>query len=104
MTALRPNKMSPDDAEELEASLTRTLGALIGGEALSKTLGYRSQSAFRRALARGRVPVHVFMIEGRRGRFALARDLAAWLHAERCRSSERQANEAHATPEEVTQD
>lgn len=104
MTALRPNRMSPDDAEELEASLTRTLGALIGGETLSKTLGYPSQPAFRRALARGRVPVHVFMIEGRRGRFALAKDLAAWLHAERCRSSDGPTNVTHALPEEVTQD
>jgi hypothetical protein len=104
MTELRPTRMSPNDAEELEASLTRTLGALIGGEALSKTLGYRTQSAFRRALARGRVPVHVFTIEGRRGRFALAKDLATWLHRERCRSSERPANVAQAPPQEVTRE
>lgn len=70
----------PRSADALEASLMRTLGAVVGGAALTRSLGYPSQAAFRQALARNRVPIPVFCIEGRRGRFALVRDLAAWLH------------------------
>lgn len=66
-------------AHALEVSLTRSVGALIGGAMLTRTLGYPSQAAFRQALARGRVQVPVFEIEGRRGKFALARDVAVWL-------------------------
>jgi hypothetical protein len=69
-------------AEALEAYLTHTLGAVVGGATLSRTLGFRSQDAFRRALARDRIPVRVFCIEGRRGRFALTRDVARWLHSQ----------------------
>lgn len=76
-----------NSAEALEASLTRTLGALVGGASLTRSLGYPTQAAFRKALARNRVPIRVFSIEGRRGRFALVRDLAAWLHAQEAQAS-----------------
>jgi len=65
--------------EELESRLTRSLGAIVGGITLSRTLGYRTQGAFRQALARKRVPVPVFALEGRRGRFAYTGDIARWL-------------------------
>lgn len=65
--------------DALEASLTRTLGPVLGGAQLTKALGYPTQSAFRRTVARGAVPIPVFTISGRRGRFALTRDVAAWL-------------------------
>jgi len=74
-------------AEALEASLTRTLGALVGGASLTRALGYPTQAAFRKALARNRVPIRVFSIEGRRGRFALVRDLAAWLYAQEAQAT-----------------
>ena len=66
-------------AQELEATLTRELGPLLGGSALTKALGYRTQSAFRQALSAGRLSLPVFEIEGRRGKFALTREVAAWL-------------------------
>ncbi len=78
--------MAITDVAELESHLTLTLGVLIGGANLTKALGYPSQGAFRQALFRNRLPVHVFEIEGRRGRFALARDVAAWLVEKRGRS------------------
>lgn len=68
-------------ADALEASLTRALGPVLGGAQLTRALGYPTQSAFRRALSRGAVPIPVFTIAGRRGRFALTRDVAAWLIA-----------------------
>jgi hypothetical protein len=50
---------------------------------LTHVLGYPSQGAFRQALARGRIPVPVVTIEGRRGRFAQVADIARWLWAQR---------------------
>lgn len=41
--------------------------------------GYPSQAAFRKAHQRGRLPVDTFGLDGRRGRFATATDIAAWL-------------------------
>jgi hypothetical protein len=64
----------------IEATLTRELGAMIGGGRLTKTLGYPSQAAFRQALKRNRLPVPVFEVYGRRGKFALAKDVAIWLY------------------------
>jgi len=69
--------------EIFEARLIRALGAMVGGEALSWALGYRSQDAFRKAHHRGRVPVAMFEVAGRRGRFASVVDIAAWLWRQR---------------------
>ena len=69
--------------EEFESRLIRALGATVGGESLSKALGYPSQDAFRKAHQRGRVPVVTFEVAGRRGRFASAGDIAAWLWRQR---------------------
>lgn len=69
--------------ETYEATLTQTLGPVVGGNALSKALGYRTQAAFRKAKQRGRLPVRTFEVEGRRGRFAATSDIAAWLWAKR---------------------
>lgn len=65
--------------EVFETRLIRALGATVGGETLSRSLGYPSQDAFRKAHHRGRVPVETFEVAGRRGRFAAVVDIAAWL-------------------------
>ena len=72
-----------DSVDAFEARLTRTLGAVVGGLALSRALGFPSQDAFRQAFSRGRLPIRVFELEGRRGRFALTSDIARWLWARR---------------------
>jgi len=77
---------NPDTSENfdaLEARLTRALGVIVGGQALTRALGYPSQTAFRQAYARDRLPVAVFSIPGRRGRFALVGDIARWIWAHR---------------------
>jgi hypothetical protein len=77
----------PEEEEKmtLETSLTTQLtemyGPMIGGVTLWRTLGYTSSDAFRQAYSRGLVTVPVFKIENRRGKFALARDVARWLAA-----------------------
>ena len=67
----------------LETSLSQALGPIVGGAQLTKVLGPPTQAAFQHALTRGLVPITVFTIADRRSRFALTRDVAAWLTAVR---------------------
>jgi len=76
----------------LEDRLTRVLGAVIGGDHLHRSLGFPTSTAFRRACERGTVGIRVFQIRGRRGRFALATDVADWI------MSQAAANEIPAAP------
>lgn len=66
-------------AAQLESDLLVLHGPLMGGSALYFALGYRSAIAFRTALSRNQVSVKVFCIEFRRGKYALTKDVAAWL-------------------------
>jgi len=69
--------------EDLEEILARDLlyryGPLLGQDELWRALGYMSLDGLRQAQARGTVPVHVFSLERRRGKFALSRNVAHWL-------------------------
>lgn len=75
--------LATESYEAFEARLIRALGATVGGEALSRALGYPSQDAFRKAHHRDRVPVATCEVAGRRGRFAAVVDIAAWLWRKR---------------------
>ena len=70
-------------AAELEADLVSHYGLMLTGESLKRALGYRSLAALQQALSRGTVPVPVFAIENRRGKYALAKDVARWLAGKR---------------------
>ncbi len=59
--------------------LVHSFGPLIGGMDLAKVLGFRNQPAFRQAVYRGRIPIRLFSIPGRRGKFAMTTDVDAWL-------------------------
>lgn len=59
--------------------LLAEFGPLISGKHLTKALGFPSQQAFRQAVRRGTVPVKVFEIAGRRGKFALTEEVECWL-------------------------
>ncbi|MGO0792304.1 hypothetical protein ACTOWA_20775 [Herbaspirillum seropedicae] len=67
----------------LEEELTLRYGPLLSGEALRQVLGYTSSEAFRQALSRKTMPIPVFSIPNRRGKFALAKDAACWLASQR---------------------
>jgi hypothetical protein len=54
-------------------------GPLLTGAVLRNALGIPSATAFKRAWERGHLGVHTFRVPHRRGRFALARDVADWL-------------------------
>lgn len=76
---MQPTPTDISAAEAIEATLIREEGAILGGDALRRVLGYRSLDALRKAIQRGTIPVKVFPLHGRRGRFALTRDVAVWL-------------------------
>lgn len=63
----------------IAADLTSRYGPLVGGADLWRLLGYPSSEAFRQAAKRGCLPIPIICIPHRRGRFALATDIARWL-------------------------
>ena len=69
--------------DELEHDLTARYGVMLGSNALWRELGFRSPAAFRVALSRGMIGVPFFTLPNRRGRFALAKDIAAWIANQR---------------------
>jgi hypothetical protein len=79
------NKGAARFTAELEAQLLQLHGPMIAGDDLRAALGYPSMQAFRQALCRKTVPIPVFSIEHRRGKYALVADLAQWLAAQRAR-------------------
>lgn len=79
--------------EQLETDLLALYGPLIGGRDLQRVLGYRTAAAFRQAIARQKLPVNVFTLPNRKGRFCLAKDIARWLA-----ESGRPTNEIAAKP------
>lgn len=79
-----PGILSPETeveglARSLEQDLLQRYGPMIGQDDLRQALGYASLAAFRQAYCRGQVPVPVFAISHRRGKYALVKDLALWL-------------------------
>lgn len=75
--------MSSSELEaRLREALIRDWGYLVGPAGLRQVLGFPTQAALRQAIARGAVPIKVFEVSGRKGQFALAHDLAAWLAAQ----------------------
>lgn len=67
----------------LERDLLSRYGPLIGKEDLWMALGYPSNDAFRQGVSKKLIPIPIFEIENRRGKFALVKDLANWLAAKR---------------------
>ena len=66
-------------ASALERDLLHRYGPLIGHDDLRQALGYMSMDAFRQALSRDQMPVPVFAVPHRRGKYALSKDVAHWL-------------------------
>lgn len=79
----QPDEMSDALARLLESELTLLHGPMMTGESLRVALGYPSGAAFRQAVARKTIPVPVFAIEKRRGKFALTKEVASWISCQR---------------------
>ena len=78
-TAEQTKETKPVLERQLVIDLEARHGPLLSGTALQKMLGFPSAAAFRQAASRGQLPVAVFTIPNRRGRFALTREVAGWL-------------------------
>lgn len=74
-------------AKELEADMLSLYGPTMFGKQLIQALGYGSADAFRQAVSRKTIPVTVFPIEKRKGKFALTKDIAYWLATQRVTNS-----------------
>lgn len=74
-----PPMRSKTSRDSLHDQLLSHWGPVVGGEALAQALGFPTTSALRQSVARGQVSLALFTIPGRRGRFALTRDVADWL-------------------------
>lgn len=79
---------------QIEQQLFDRYGPLIGDDTLRIALGYKSMDAFRQAMARGTLTVPVFSIPNRRGKYALVKDVAAWLATLRCEAIQESGPEA----------
>jgi hypothetical protein len=80
------NQMSEDMQQLqvlLEEDLLKLYGPVLTGDELQKVLGYGSKDAYRQAVTRKTVPVPLFEMEKRRGKFALAKDVACYLARQR---------------------
>lgn len=64
---------------DLEQKLIHEYGMLLHGACLQRAMGFGSLEALRQAIKRRTIPVRVFSIDGRRGKFATPRDVARWL-------------------------
>jgi hypothetical protein len=70
-------------AQRIKQDLIKQHGMLLFGKALYQVLGFTNGDAFRQAFKRGKLPVAVFELEGKRGRYALVEDIANWLASRR---------------------
>ena len=86
--------------KEIEHDLLEKYGVIVGGTRLASMLAYPSMGAFRQALRRGCLPVAVFPIAGRRGKFAQIHDIAVWLHADAAARFLATPNSTKQAPEE----
>lgn len=60
-------------------TLSEEYGPLIGGADLAKVMGFRTSSAFNKSIREGRLEIELFVISGRKGKFAYTKDVASWL-------------------------
>jgi hypothetical protein len=79
----RPESIN-DVADQIEQQLLALHGPLITGKPLAQALGYPSQDALRHDMARKQMPVRVFSMVHKRGKFALVREVALCIAAARC--------------------
>lgn len=88
--------MSDDEVEALASQINKDLLKLYGspvisGEQLQKALAFRSIDSLRQAITRKTVPVPVFDLANRKGKYALVKDIALYL-AEQARKNDEEVN------------
>jgi len=67
-------------AKEIEHDLLLLFGTpMLNLSQLQRALNYRSIAAVKQSLVRGTLPVSVFELPNRRGKFALAKDVSTFM-------------------------
>lgn len=84
------NTEKEDLARSIERYLFDEYGPLLTGESLRKTLCYPSLEAMHVAILKGQAPGFIFSINNRRGKFALAMDVANWIAEHRYSTNEQE--------------
>ena len=81
MICYHDTRNASDLKKHVENTILREHGGvpMLNGDALSKVLGYPTTMAFKKADARGLLPIPVFPIARRSGKFALVSDIASWM-------------------------
>lgn len=94
MSTTNQTDRDSEELERLRADLLSRYGVMLDHIQLREVLGYRTASAFQRAVTLGRIGVRVFNVPGRRGKFALSADLALWLWSAKKRAEEESGGSA----------
>lgn len=69
--------------QEMIDRLTVRYGEIMSAKDAWRELGFASEMALHRAYSRRTFDLHMFHIQGRRGRYALSRDVASWIMKQR---------------------
>ena len=78
------NKDKADEFRELlTAWILKSHGPLLHGDLVWQMLGYSSSVAMRSALCRDTLPVTIFELPHRHGKFGLSEEFAQWLYLQR---------------------
>ena len=75
---MTPGQKKRAQIDYIRREIIQAHGLVIGGKNLAKILGYPNYNALRASIYRGSAPVPVTQIEGRKGYFAAANDVAKW--------------------------
>lgn len=78
----------PTPVDRLAAHLEQLLmreyrTGVLGGPDLARVLGYGTLASLHQAVKRKTVPIKLFLIENRRGKFGLVTDVARWMAVQR---------------------
>lgn len=82
--------------------LVKSNGFILSAAATAKAMGFGSTDALRFARAGGRLPIKMFLVEGRRGWFAAAEDVAKWLDETTVASRKNASRKAKNTKQKAT--
>jgi hypothetical protein len=87
---LAKNEQSDSDflrlRDSLDEDFLKLYGPVLTGDEIQKALRYPSVDAYRKSVTLQRVPVPLFEMENRRGKFALSKDVAHYLATRRFQS------------------
>lgn len=70
-------------AKTLESDLMGKHGPTMTGDDLLRALGYTSKAGLRQSVVKKTVPIPLFNMEHRRGKFALVKEVARYLAEQR---------------------